>query len=93
MRLHCLRSGARIRRGDSLRSARRHLKVYRPSVTIIDIGLPNGNGEDLIKDPIEDTSRPLIVLRTSGDQHSRDTSMTAGADGFLAKPIASLAAF
>ena len=93
MRLHCLHSGARIRRADSLRSARRHLKVYRPSVAIINIGLPDGNGEDLIKDLVEDTSRPLIVLRTSGDQHSRDTAMTAGADGFLAKPIASLAAF
>ena len=87
MRLLCLRSGARIRRADSLRSARRHLQVYRPSVAIIDLGLPDGSGEDLIKDLVEDTSRPLIVLGTSGDPHSRDTAMTAGADGFLAKPI------
>ncbi|MDC1303632.1 response regulator [Ascidiaceihabitans sp.] len=93
MRLLCLRSGARIRRADSLRSARRHLQVYRPSVAIIYLGLPDGNGEDLIKDLVEDTSRPLIVLGTSGDPHSRDTAMTAGADGFLAKPITSLAAF
>ena len=93
IRLLCLRSGARIRRADSLRSARRHLQVYRPSVAIVDLGLPDGNGEDLIKDLVEDTPRPLIVLGTSGDPHSRDTAMTAGADGFLAKPITSLAAF
>ena len=92
IRLRCLRSGARIRRADSLQSAQRHLQVYCPSVAIIDIGLPDGNGKDLIKYLVEDTSRPLIVLGTSSDQYSRDKAMTAGADGFFTKPITSLAA-
>ena len=44
MRLLCLRSGARIRRADSLKSARRHLSVYRPSIVVVDLGLPDDFG-------------------------------------------------
>lgn len=93
MRLLCLRSGARIRRADSLRSARRHLQVYRPTVAIIDLGLPDGNGLDLIQDLVSNGRRPQVILGTSGDPYSQDAALKAGADGFLAKPVTSLAIF
>lgn len=93
LRLLCLRSGARIRRADCLKSARRHLQVYRPSVVITDVGLPDGSGLDLIKEM--DTARPRvrIILAISGDENVEEETLAAGADGFLAKPITSLAAF
>lgn len=93
MRLLCLRSGARIRRADSIRSARRHLRVYRPGVAIVDLGLPDGNGADLICDLVTGTPRPDVVLGLSGDPDGEETAMAAGADGFLAKPISTLSVF
>ena len=92
MRLLCLRSGARIRRADSVRSARRHLKVYRPTIAIIDIGLPDGSGIDLIADLTSTSPRPEVVIGTSGDDFEADV-MAAGADGYLAKPLTSLSVF
>ena len=93
MRLLCLRSGARIRRADSLFHAQRHLAVYRPSVVIIDIGLPDGSGVDLIRDLTSARPRVDVVLGTSGDPDGEAKAIKAGADGFLAKPIANISFF
>ncbi|WP_299143402.1 response regulator [uncultured Tateyamaria sp.] len=93
LRLLCLRSGARIRRADTLRAARRHLQVYRPSVAIIDVGLPDGNGTDLIRELCTINHRPDVILGTSGDFDSEALVLDAGADGYLGKPVVSLGVF
>lgn len=93
VRLLCLRSGARIRRADCLRSAARHLQTYRPAVVIVDLGLPDGDGAGLIRQIAASESRVPVLLGISGDPGLRDAALAAGADGFLAKPIESLAVF
>ena len=93
IRLMCLRSGARIRRADCLGSARRHLKLYRPSVMIVDMGLPDGSGAILIEEMSRISPRVPVILGMSGDDFAEDEAVAAGADGFLAKPLASLAVF
>lgn len=93
MRMLCLRSGARIRRADCLKSARRHLQVYRPSCVIIDLGLPDGSGLELIEELTTVEPRVDVVVGTSGDIDGEEQAMKAGADAFLDKPITSLATF
>jgi CheY-like chemotaxis protein len=93
MRLLCLRSGARIRRADCLKSARRHLQVYRPSVVVIDLGLPDGSGAELISELSVACPRVEVILGTSGDSFAEEIALAAGADGFLAKPVASVVTF
>ncbi|WBU64410.1 response regulator [Paracoccus aerodenitrificans] len=93
LRLLCLRSGARIRRADCLRAATRHLQTYRPSVLIVDMGLPDGCGTELIERVRTADGKSPVVLAISGDPDQRDTALAAGAEGFLAKPIDNLAVF
>lgn len=93
LRLMCLHSGARIRRADCLRSARRHLTVYRPTAVIVDVGLPDGSGLDLIAELAAAAPRVTAIIATSGLHDAEGGALAAGADAFLAKPLGNLGAF
>ena len=93
LRLMSQRAGARLRRADTLALARAHLRLYRPDVAIIDLGLPDGRGEALIRELAMARQRPLAVLGTSGNPDGRGSALAAGAEGFLDKPLESFAEF
>lgn len=93
LRLLCLRSGARIRRAGSLAAARRHLAVYRPSVLVVDLGLPDGSGAELVAEAARAPAAVPAILGLSGDPCAEGAALAAGAHGFLAKPLPGLAAF
>ncbi len=93
LRLMGMRSGARIRRADCLASARRHLRVYRPSVAMIDMGLPDGSGAELIEELAQASPRIDLLLAMSGDDYNIPVAIASGADAFLAKPLTSLTKF
>lgn len=95
MRLLSIRSGARLRRADSLKAARRHLRIYRPDVAIIDLGLPDGSGVEIIREILQgDPPHPATIV-TSGMLNTieRTKAMKAGASFFMEKPIMDLASF
>ncbi|WP_099827790.1 response regulator [Oceaniglobus indicus] len=93
VRLMCLRFGARIRRADTLAAAGRHLTTYRPTIALIDLGLPDGSGETLIREMAEARPRVPVLLATSGDAAMGPRAIAAGADAFLEKPLTAVGAF
>lgn len=92
LRLMCQRLGARLRRAETIHAARSHLRLYRSNVVIVDLGLPDGRGEALIREIVASGAQ-AVVLGTSGDAEGRTLALAAGAAGFLDKPLESLAAF
>ncbi len=95
IRLMSLRSGARLRRADCLSSAERHLNVYSPTIAIVDLGLPDGSGLDLIRSMAANRTAGQVILGTSGAEREAAGKqvLDAGADGFIAKPVTSIGAF
>ncbi len=95
VRLLSVRSGARLRRADCLASARKHLKIYSPDVILVDLGLPDGSGIEVIGElSVLGTGGPKIVaLSGIDDPLERQRALKAGAKRFLTKPLQGLAAF
>ena len=89
LRLILQRAGAKLRRAESLEIARLHLAFHRPDLAIVDLGLPDGRGQDLIA---ELSREGLPVLGLSGDPDGREIALDAGAADFIEKPIGSVAA-
>lgn len=92
MRLTCLHLGGRIRRADCLHSARRHLQTYCPTAAIIDLGLPDGSGLDLIDELSAARPRIAALIAISGSTELRGAALDAGADSFLEKPLTEVGA-
>lgn len=89
LRLSAQRLGARLRRAESLAAAERHLKLYRPDVVLIDIGLPDGSGLELIGQIRARRDAPPVIAM-SGDGAVGASALAAGAAQFLEKPLPGL---
>jgi two-component system, OmpR family, KDP operon response regulator KdpE len=59
----------------------------RPDVLILDLGLPDMEGTDVIHGVRGWTSTPIIVLSVWGQEHQKVAALDAGADDYVTKPF------
>lgn len=57
-------------------------------LVLCDLGLPDVDGKELIKQIREQTDVPIIVLSARGMEREKILALDAGADDFVAKPFA-----
>nr|WP_156401216.1 two-component system response regulator KdpE [Duganella sp. Root1480D1] len=59
----------------------------RPDLVILDLGLPDGDGIDLIADLRKWSNVPVIVLSARVNEADKIKALDAGADDYLSKPF------
>lgn len=59
----------------------------RPELVIVDLGLPDGDGVDLIRDLRSWSAAPVIVLSARSGEADKIDALDAGADDYLVKPF------
>lgn len=74
----------------TLRDARAAVKARVPTLVLLDVRLPDGNGLDLARDMKADPAThavPILAVSASVLPSERADALQAGCDAFLAKPL------
>ena len=72
---------------DTLKLGLIEAGTRRPDLLILDLGLPDGDGTDLLRDLRGWSRLPVIVLSARGGEADKIETLDAGADDYLVKPF------
>lgn len=82
-------AGWQIFETDTMQRGLIETGTRRPSLIILDLGLPDGDGIDFIRDVREWSLVPIIVLSARVKEGDKIKALDAGADDYLTKPFGS----
>ena len=79
--------GWSVHESETLKQGLVEAGTRKPDVVIVDLGLPDGDGVDLIRDLRTWSGVPVIVLSARSDEADKVEALDAGADDYLTKPF------
>ena len=80
-------SGYRIVEAEDAAGAMRSLAAEKPGLVILDLGLPDDNGVELISEMRKTSTVPIVVLSARHDERSKVEALDRGADDYVSKPF------
>lgn len=72
---------------NELEKAMQAFEEHRPALLLLDLGLPDGDGKDMIRRLRERSDIPIIVLSARQTEEEKVACFNLGADDYLAKPF------
>ncbi|RYF08253.1 MAG: two-component system response regulator KdpE [Comamonadaceae bacterium] len=76
-----------VHEAGTLRDGLSAVGTRQPDLLVLDLGLPDGDGIDLIRDVRAWSSAAIIVLSARTDEADKIAALDAGADDYLTKPF------
>jgi two-component system KDP operon response regulator KdpE len=80
--------GFRIVEAATVSAGLRVITQERPDLVLLDLGLPDGDGIEIIRSVRQWSALPIIVLSARGEERNKIMALDAGADDYLTKPFA-----
>jgi len=87
VRLTLAAEGYKVHEADGVQRGLIEAGTRRPDLIVLDLGLPDGDGVDLIRDLRHWSSIPVIVLTARSTEADKIEALDAGADDYLVKPF------
>jgi len=87
VRLALENEALRVFDADTLQRGLIEAATRKPDLVILDLGLPDGDGTDFIRDLRQWSAMPVIVLSARSDELDKIAALDAGADDYLTKPF------
>jgi len=79
--------GLRVHEAQTLQRGLLEAATRKPDAIILDLGLPDGDGLDFIRDLRQWSQTPIIVLSARAEEQDKIAALDAGADDYLSKPF------
>ena len=79
--------GFDVYEADGVRRGLIEAGTRRPDLVVLDLGLPDGEGVDLIRDVRTWSNMPILVLSARSGEQDKVEALDAGADDYLVKPF------
>lgn len=79
--------GYKINEANSGHEGLKKALDFHPHLIILDLGLPDKNGFDVLKELRQWTKIPIIILTVADDESTKVKLLDAGADDYLTKPF------
>jgi two-component system KDP operon response regulator KdpE len=80
-------AGYRLDEASNGRQAIQHASQQPPDLVILDLGLPDIDGQEVLKQLREWLTAPIIVLSARDQEQQKITALDNGADDYLTKPF------
>jgi len=81
-------NGFRCIEADSARRGLLDAATHRPDLMLVDLGLPDRDGIEVIRGVREWSAVPIIVLSARSQEADKIAALDAGADDYVTKPFA-----
>ena len=79
--------GWQVHEADTAKKGLTEAGTRKPDLLVLDLGLPDGDGLDVIRDVRGWSGVPIIVLSARSDELDKIAALDAGADDYLTKPF------
>jgi two-component system KDP operon response regulator KdpE len=79
--------GYRLLEAETGEEALRLAAQYAPDIVLLDLGLPDMDGAEVVRGIRGWSALPIVVLSARGDEQAKVVLLDAGADDYLTKPF------